>query len=96
MEDVCSILVILNISFFVNFTKAILGGEEVIPSLHGRVSIKIPQGTQPGTYLKLANYGTPNLRTGQRGDMIVIVEVEIPKTISDKQKTVLEGFNRLK
>ena len=80
----------------VDFTQAILGGEEVIPSLHGRVSIKIPQGTQPGTYLKIVNYGTPNLRTGQRGDMIVIVEVDIPKKISDKQKTVLQGFNKLK
>ena len=80
----------------ISFTTAILGGEEVIPSLHGRVSIKIPQGTQPGTYLKIPNYGTPNLRTEQRGDMIVIVEVDIPKTISDKQKTVLEGFNKLK
>lgn len=80
----------------INFTTAILGGEEVIPSYHGRVSIKIPQGTQPGTYLKIPNYGTPNLRTERRGDMIVIVEVDIPKKISDKQKTVLEGFNKLK
>ena len=80
----------------IDFTKAILGGEEIIPSLHGRVSIKIPSGTQPGTYLKVTEHGTPNLRTGHLGDMIVIVEVEIPKKLSEKQKTVLQGFNKLK
>jgi molecular chaperone DnaJ len=81
---------------FIHFTKAILGGEEIIPSLHGRVSIKIPPGTQPETRLKVTEHGTPNLRTGHLGDMIVIVGVEIPKKLSDKQKTVLQGFNKLR
>lgn len=73
----------------VNFVDATLGCTKVIPTLYGDYELKIPDGTQSGTSLKIKNYGIKKLRENDRGDMYVKVMIEIPKSVTREQKDML-------
>jgi curved DNA-binding protein len=78
----------------VDLYTAVLGGEVQVLTLTGKVLLQIPAGTQPGQTFRLKNKGMPNLKKNtQRGDLLVTVDVEIPKQLSDEQKHL---FNQLK
>lgn len=74
------------------FTQAILGTELPVETVDGKVTIKIPSGTQPGTVIRLRGKGIPHLRGNGRGDQYVRVKVVLPKTVSSKQKELLKEF----
>jgi molecular chaperone DnaJ len=77
----------------ISFTKASLGAEVEVPTIEGkRATLKIPKGTQYGTMFRLGGLGMPSLRSGQRGDMIVIAKIEIPKKLSGAQEKMLRDF----
>lgn len=76
----------------VTFVQATLGAEVEVPTLHGKVKMTIPEGTQPGTEFRLRGKGIPNVRTKVAGDQFVKVIVEVPKNLSAEQKEVLEKF----
>ncbi|MBI4139450.1 molecular chaperone DnaJ [Candidatus Woesearchaeota archaeon] len=76
----------------ISFTTAILGGELDVPTLDGTKTLKIPQGTQPGTILKLRGAGMPSIRGGV-GDLLVKLSVEIPKKVNKKQEELLRDFD---
>jgi molecular chaperone DnaJ len=79
----------------VSFPQAALGTELVIETLDGeQAKLKIPSGTQPGETLVLRNKGIPHLHRGGRGDLIVLVQVEIPKKLSRKAKKLLDELGR--
>jgi DnaJ-class molecular chaperone len=74
----------------VPFTTAILGGKVTAKTLTKSVSLSIKPGTQPGTKLRLKGMG---LAVGDAtGDQFVTVEVEIPTSISDRQRDLLEHW----
>lgn len=73
----------------ITFTEAVLGAKVVVPTLDGRVSYDIHEGTQPGDIFKLKGRGMPKLGTGGRGDQFVRVTVEIPKNLNQKQKELV-------
>lgn len=74
-------------------TMALLGGEIVVKTLDGTVSLTIPSGTQPHQVFKLKKKGVPHLGADhRRGDHLVTVNVEIPKKLSRKQKKLIEEF----
>lgn len=76
---------------------AILGGEAQVETMAGKVTLKIPAGTQAEQVFRLAGRGMPRLRSPQtRGDLYVRVKVRIPKQLSAKQKALLEEAARLK
>jgi len=78
-----------------SFVQAALGDEIEVPTLDGRVSMKIPAGTQPGSILRLRHKGMPNLRarnSTQRGDQLVKIQVEVPKNLNEHQKSLLQDF----
>ena len=71
----------------ISVTEAILGAEIEIPTLEGKESFTIPEGTQTGTDFVLKNKGIPHVNNpGRRGDLIFTVNVEIPRGLSSKQK----------
>jgi len=74
----------------VNIAQAVLGSEVEIPTLDGPKLVKIPSGTQPGKVLRLRGLGVPHLRGSGRGDMLVTVNVHIPKNseLSDEQRAL--------
>ena len=57
--------------------------------------LTIPPGTQPGTEFRIKNRGVTYLRGKGKGDQYVIVNIEIPKKVSDKQKELLMKFKEL-
>lgn len=74
----------------VSFSDAALGATVSVETVDGKVGLKIPAGTQPGTVLKLKSRGIPHLRSDGRGDHLVTVSVEVPRKLSKKQKQLLE------
>lgn len=76
----------------VKFTLAALGGTIEVPTLSGKASLKIPPATQSGTTFRLKGRGLPALRSGQRGDQLVRVHVEVPTRLTAEQRKKLEDF----
>ncbi len=76
----------------IKFTLAALGGTIEVPTLSGKASLKIPPATQSGTTFRLKGRGMPALRSGQRGDQLVRVHVEVPTRLTAEQRKKLEDF----
>jgi molecular chaperone DnaJ len=76
----------------VTFTQAALGAEIEVPSLEGKVKVKIPAGTQSHKILRLKAKGLSHLGSYGRGDQLVRVIVEIPTKLSSEQKDILKRF----
>jgi DnaJ-class molecular chaperone len=70
------------------FTRAALGGTVRVPTLRGQVELKIPAGTQPGQQLRLRRQGITDA-AGRKGDLRVEIKVEIPRSLTSKQKELL-------
>ena len=79
----------------ITFTQATLGAEIEVPTLDGRISLKIPSGTQPGTEFRLRSKGVKHIGRESHGDLFVKVKVAVPKKISAQQRTLLEEFDSL-
>jgi molecular chaperone DnaJ len=79
----------------IKYTDAILGMEAEIPTLSGKSQIKIPAGTSTGQVLRLKNKGFPKLGSIGQGDMLVKVIVDVPQTISSKQKQLIEDLQAM-
>ena len=76
----------------INIVQATLGADIKVPTLDGQVTMKVPEGTQPGKVLRLKGKGIPSLRGGSRGDQFVRIKVVVPTKLSDKQKDALRKF----
>lgn len=76
----------------IKFTLAALGGSIQVPTLFGKGSLKIPEGTQTGTTFRLRGQGMPQLRGGAKGDLLIRVQVEVPTKLSKEQKAQLEAY----
>jgi curved DNA-binding protein len=84
----------LHTKVHVDFVTAVLGGETEVETMTGKVSLKIPAGTQPGQKMRLKNKGMPIIKNKEKfGDLIVTAQVDIPKKLSDQEKDL---FNKLK
>lgn len=79
----------------INIVQATLGAEVKIPTLDGQVTMKVPEGTQPGKVLRLKGKGIPSLRGGMRGDQLVRIKVVVPTKLNDKQKDALRAFEAI-
>jgi molecular chaperone DnaJ len=79
----------------ISFSKAALGGEIEVPTLGGKVSFTIPEGTQTGKTFRLKSKGIKGVRSGYAGDLFCHVIVETPVKLTDKQKDLLRELDRL-
>lgn len=73
----------------ISFTMAALGGEIEIPTLDGRVKLKIPAETQTGKLFRVRGKGVPSPRGGYAGDLICKVIIETPVSLNEEQKELL-------
>ena len=80
----------------VSMVDAALGCELDVETVDGKVTMKIPAGTQSGTPFRLSGHGVPFRADGDRGPHIVTIIVETPKNLSKKQKELLEEFRNPK
>jgi len=76
----------------ITFTDAALGAQISIPTLEGKTTYDIPEGTQSGTTFTMKGKGIPNINGRGRGDLIFKVMVEVPKSLNDAQKDALRKF----
>ncbi|CAG9612727.1 Chaperone protein DnaJ [Bacillus rhizoplanae] len=74
------------------FAQAALGDEVEVPTVHGKVKLKIPAGTQTGTEFRLKGKGAPNVRGYGQGDQYVVVRVVTPTKLTSHQKELLREF----
>jgi len=79
----------------ISLSKAILGAEVSVPTLNGKVDMKIPPGTQSGRIFRLKGKGIPDVHGRGIGDELVMVIVEIPGRLSAEQRRLIEEFARL-
>ncbi len=75
---------------FVGFPDAVLGSSVEIPTLEGKVKVKVDAGTQPGKILRLRGKGLPDVNGYGRGDLLVKINVWIPKNLSKDDKKMME------
>lgn len=78
----------------VTFPQAVLGAEVTVPTIDGKVTYNIPEGTQPGTVFRLRNKGIPYINGKSRGDQYVRVVLEVPTNLNNKQKDALKDFDQ--
>ena len=78
----------------ISISQAVLGSKIRIKTLEGEVILKIPAGTKSGQVFRLKGKGVPYLRGGGRGDQLVTVNIRIPKTLTKKQKELLEELGK--
>ncbi|CAM3794859.1 molecular chaperone DnaJ [Alkalicoccus chagannorensis] len=74
------------------FVQATLGDEIEVPTLEGKVKLKVPGGTQSGTHFRLRGKGVPNVRGAGQGDQHIQVKVITPKKLNDRQRELLREF----
>jgi molecular chaperone DnaJ len=77
-------------SLFISFPDAALGCDAEIPSIGGKLKIKIEPGTQSGKVLRLRGKGVPDVQGYGQGDLLVYVHVWIPKKFDKAEKEMLE------
>ncbi|HUV15378.1 MAG TPA: J domain-containing protein [Pelolinea sp.] len=80
----------------IDLYTAVVGGETKVETFTGDVLLKVPPGTQPGQTFRLTGKGMPDLKAKKKyGNLLVKINVQIPKNLSDEQKKLLEKFKGL-
>lgn len=85
----------LYIEMPITFDQAALGAELVVPTLEGKVSYKIPAGTQPGTVFRLKEKGIKKVRREAKGDLYVKVNLEVPTKLNGKQRKAITEMGKV-
>jgi len=80
----------------VSLTEALLGAEVEVPTLDGKVTMRIPPETQNGQTFRLRGLGMPRLRGGGRGDLLVRVKVVLPQRLTPEERRLVEQLARLR
>lgn len=79
----------IHIELPVSLHEALLGAEVPVPTLKGRLTLKVPPETQNGRVIRLAGQGMPRLGNGGFGDMFVQVKVVLPQKLSDEERALV-------
>jgi molecular chaperone DnaJ len=79
----------------VNFAQAALGDNIEVPALDGKVSLKIPAGTQHGNTFRIKGKGVPHLHGRGKGDELVVVRVITPQSMDDDQRRIFEKLAKI-
>ncbi|MGH9082566.1 MAG: DnaJ C-terminal domain-containing protein, partial [Acidimicrobiales bacterium] len=83
----------LTLTVPVSFPDAVLGATVTVPTLDETVTLRVPPGTQPGTHLRVRGRGVPAGKNGSKpGDLLVRVDVAVPKTLTDDQRAAVEAL----
>ncbi len=79
----------------IDFVDATLGGEIEVPTLDGRVKLRIPEGTQTGKLFRLRGKGVKPIRSHAPGDMLCRIVVETPVNLAERQRELLREFKAI-
>jgi molecular chaperone DnaJ len=78
----------------VGFDEVALGATIEIPTPDGRVSLKVPAGSQEGKLLRVKGHGAPRLKGAGRGDLLARLRINVPAKLTKAERDALEGFQR--
>jgi len=76
----------------ISFAQAVLGTELIVETVDGKVTVRIPPGTQPNAIIRLREKGVPHVRGSGKGDHYLRITVVIPKHVTARQKELLQEF----
>jgi len=79
----------------ISYVTAVLGGEIEVPTIEGKIMMKIPPGTQGGKQFRLRNKGIAHLHDYGRGDQIVKVQIDVPTDLSQAEKSALKDYAKV-
>lgn len=74
------------------FTQLALGAQLEVPSIDGAREVSIPPGTQHGAMFRIAGAGLPSLRSGKRGDLVVVAQLIVPRKLNESQRRLLAEY----
>ena len=80
----------LTVTVPITFAEAALGADIAVPTLDGPVTVRIPPGTASGTTLRVRGRGVPGDGSAEPGDLLVTVQVDVPRHLSDEQRAAIE------
>jgi len=86
----------LSVEVPVSLVTAVLGGEVEVPTLNGKVALRIPPETQNGRLFRLAGQGMPHLGSASRGDLFARIKVVLPTNLSDEERRLFEQLRALR
>jgi curved DNA-binding protein len=75
--------------------ECVLGTKVIVPTLKGRASVSVPPGSNNGRQLRLRGHGLPTGQAGQQGDLYVVINVQLPEEITDKERDLWEQLSRV-
>ena len=78
----------------IRFSQATLGDKIIVETIDGKVNMKIPSGTQSGEIFRIKGKGVPILQRSGRGDQLVKIIVDVPKSPSREQKRIIEDLGK--
>jgi molecular chaperone DnaJ len=76
----------------VTYAEAALGAEVEVPTPDGRISLKVPAGTQDGKLLRARGQGAPKLNSGGKGDLLARVRLDVPKKLTKAEREAIEAL----
>ncbi|MDR1357699.1 MAG: molecular chaperone DnaJ [Tannerellaceae bacterium] len=79
-------------SLLISVPQAALGCSVEVPTIDGKVKVKIESGTQPGKVLRLRNKGLPSVNSYGTGDLMINISVYIPEILTESEKSILNGL----
>jgi DnaJ-class molecular chaperone len=86
----------LQVEVPVTYTEAALGAELDVPTMNGRVKMKLPAGASSGQRLRLAGRGMPRMRGGGRGDLYVQIKITVPKNLSQEERDLIARLGQMR
>jgi molecular chaperone DnaJ len=79
----------------VTYAEAALGAEVEVPTPEGRISLKVPAGTQDGRTLRVRGRGAPKLNGGGKGDLLARVRVAVPTRLTKAEREAIENLQKV-
>lgn len=79
-------------NLLLSFPTAAMGGSVEVPTIDGKVKVKIEPGTQPGKVLRLKNKGLPSINRYGTGDLLINISIYVPEKLSNSEKSTLSGL----
>jgi molecular chaperone DnaJ len=79
----------------VTYAEAALGADVEIPTTDGRISLKVPPGSQDGKLLRVRGHGAPKLKGQGRGDLLARLRVVVPTKLTKAEREAIEGLQKV-
>jgi curved DNA-binding protein len=75
--------------------EAVLGTRVIVPTLKDQVSVRVPPGTDQGRQLRIRGRGLPIGRTDRQGDLYVVINIELPRQITDEERELWKKLSEI-